>query len=742
MSEHVHSPADARTDAAFDQASARETTAPRMATPAADDIDMLEIVRLLYRRRWSMITIFAIVVAAVVAQTFTATPVFEARARLLIESDDPNVVSFKAVVDEGQANADYYQTQYGILQSRELARRTIASLNLAHAPAFGANQRSGIREKLWSSSERAAAAANESPNESALIDTFLKNLSVEPLRNSRLVDVKFRSTDPDLAARVVNQLAQHYIEHTLEYKFTASKDASTFLATQLTQQRKAVENAESALQRYREQTDAVALDSGNIVTQKLEELNTAVTHAKTERLQKEAVERQLEAVEQDPAALGAFPAVLGNPFIQAQKAALADLQRQQAQMSEKLGALHPEMLKLQSAIQNAQAKIKAETANVVRSVHTDYEAALAQERSLTTALNQQKQESLTMNRKAIEYSVLAREVESSRGLYDSLLQRAKETGVSGELRSSNIRVIDRAERPRSAVSPRPLMNLLLAVFGGLALAVAFAFFYEYVDSRLRDPDEVRACLGLVSLGMLPALGKRWNTERPLINKGVPPNFSEMFRTIRTNILFSSPAGSPRTLAITSSGPGEGKTLVSSNLAIAFAQAGQRVLLIDADMRRSQAHHIFDIEVSPGLSNVIVGDASAADAVQQTAVPGLWVMPGGHVPPNPVELLASQRFRDVLASASEQFDTVIIDTPPAMLVADPVLIANAASYVLFVVGAEMTSRHTARHAIEQLSRGNAKVLGAILNRVQVERNRYYYSRYYGGADSAYYGEVRA
>jgi capsular exopolysaccharide synthesis family protein len=228
----------------------------------------------------------------------------------------------------------------------------------------------------------------------------------------------------------------------------------------------------------------------------------------------------------------------------------------------------------------------------------------------------------------------------------------------------------------------------------------------------------------------------------LINKGVPPSFSEMFRTIRTNILFSSPAGSGRTIAVTSSGPGEGKTLVSSNLAIAFAQAGQRVLLIDGDMRRSQAHHIFEVEMSPGLSNVIVGEATMTDAMYQTRVSGLWVMPGGLTPPNPVELLASQRFKDLLTSVSEQFDTIIIDTPPAMLVADPVLVANATSHVVFVVGAEMTSRHTARHAIEQLERGNAKVLGAILNRVQVERNRYYYSRYYGGADSAYYREVHS
>ena len=286
------------------------------------------------------------------------------------------------------------------------------------------------------------------------------------------------------------------------------------------------------------------------------------------------------------------------------------------------------------------------------------------------------------------------------------------------------------------------MHLLLAVFGGLALAVAFAFFYAPNTSTAGcAKSEVRACLGLVSLGMLPALGKRWNTERPLINNGVPPNFSEMFRTIRTNILFSSPAGSPRTLAITSSGPGEGKTLVSSNLAIAFAQAGQRVLLIDADMRRSQAHHIFDVEVSPGLRTSssatpapltpssrqpfpVSGSCREATFRRTGRTAGVTAFQG-----RPGVRVGAVRYGHHRHAAGDAGGR-------------PVLIANAASYVLFVVGAEMTSRHTARHAIEQLSRGNAKVRGAILNRVQVERNRYYYSRYYGGADSAYYGEVRA
>ncbi|HYS25512.1 MAG TPA: polysaccharide biosynthesis tyrosine autokinase [Vicinamibacterales bacterium] len=724
-------------------ADVRKTAVAVARRRSSEDLDPHEIIRILYRRRWAMATIFAAVVLMTVAHAFTATPVYEARTRLLIESDDPNVVSFKAVVGEGQPNPDYYQTQYGILQSRELARRTIDSLRLWSSDSAGTAPRASIWDRVWPAATTEAPPAqrdnsSEAFTQSVAIDRFLGHLSVEPLRNSRLVDVKFRSADSQLAAQIANQLAKHYIEHSLEYKFTASRDASTWLSEQLAGQRKVVEAAETRLQRYREETDAVSgEDGGNIVVQKLGELNSALTRAKTERMQKEAVERQLLAIEHDPAALDAFPVVLESSYIQRQKAELSDLQRQRAQLADKLGDLHPDMMKINSAIASAQAKVQAEIGNVVSSLHTEYKAAVTQEQSLTKALDDQKREALSMNRKAIDYGVLARDAESSRQVYNSLMQRAKETGVSGELRSSNIRIIDRAEQPRTPVSPNRTLDILLGVVGGLVLAVAFAFFYEYLDDRLKDPDEIRACLGLAPLGMLPALGQQRTTGPLLLNNGVPPNFSEMFRTIRTNILFSSPQGAPRTLAVTSTGPGEGKTLVSSNLAVACALAGQRVLLIDADMRRPQMHDLFDIELSPGLSNIIVGDAKASTALQKTSVSGLWLMPAGRTPPNPVELLGSARFREVLASLSQHFDTIVIDTPPAMVVADPLVVATIASGVVFVVGAEMTSRHTARAVIDQLERGNARILGAVLNRVEFGKNRYYYSRYYGSAYGTYY-----
>ena len=716
--------------------------------------------KVLHKRRWTAATAFLLVLASVTVYTFTATPIFEARTRLLIEAENPNIVSFKEVIDEDQAKADYYQTQYNILQSRALARKTIESLGLwehqlLNPAAKEAKGLGGIRviggavalvTGFFSSTPAAASAdtsaGDETEAQSHAIDGLLQQLSIAPIRNSRLVDLKFRSPDAAFSSRVVNALAKNYIDQTLEYKFSASKEANDWLDDQLAQQRKEVEEAEAKLQAYRERNDAISLeDRQNIVVQKLTDLNSAVTKAKTERIQKQAMYKQLAAIENNPAALDTFPAILSNSYIQQQKGELAQLHQTLAQLSEKFGDKHPEIVKTRSAIQNAQLKLQVEISKVVQAVRTEYQAAQAQEYSLSAALGQQKGEALAMNRKGIEYSVLERDVQSSKQLYENLMQRAKETSVSSELKSSNIRVIDRAERPREAVSPRKALNMLLGLLSGTVLALGLTFFFEYLDSRLKTPDEVKVHLGLPALGMVPALDpKAWKGQEPLIHAGVPPGFAEAFRTIRTNVLFSSAEEGSRTLVITSTGPGEGKTTVACNLAIGFAQAGQRVLLIDADMRRPKVHGVFKMKQQPGLSNVMVGNAKASESVHKTAVPGLWVMSAGRLPPNPAELLGSQRFRDFVTSLKQHFDLILIDSPPVMAVADAVIAAHAATGVVFVVGAEMTSRHAARAALEHLEQGRAHFVGAILNRVDLERNSYYYSNYYRREYGQYYQQA--
>ena len=718
------------------------------------EVHLLDYVKVLYKRRWTAIATFLVIFLAVTIYTFTVTPMYEAKVQILIEKENDNVVTFKEAFEQNQATDDYYQTQYKILQSRSLARKTIDSLDIWNDPLLAdrsdteASVPQSIKRPFYyvlglftSRAPAEPPEANETAQQSKIIDRFLYDLTVTPVRNSRLVEVRFESRHPAFAATIANALAKNYIDQSLEFKFQASKQASDWLGGQLSEQRGKVESSEAALQKYREQNDALSLEERqNIVVQKLADLNGAVTRAKTDRIQKEALYNQIKAIQHDRTALESFPAILSNAFIQQEKTEIAGLQQQQTQLAEKLGPRHPDMLKIASAIEAADVKMRAEVAKVVQSMKNDYEAAVLQEHSLAAALEQQKHDALELNRKGIDYGVLQRDASTNRQIFESLLQRTKETGISGELKNSNIRVVDAAELPRAPVRPKKLINELLALFGGALLAVGVAFFSEYIDNRIKTPDEVKNLLGIPFLGMVPVVFDE-HVQNPRLGKGAPTSFAEAVRAVRTNVLFSSAASGGRSIVVTSTGPGEGKTLMAGNLAIALAQAGQRVLLVDADLRRPRVQEVFEITRQPGLSNVMVGDTKASEAVQKTDTQNLWILPAGMIPPNPAELLGSKRFNDFVATLVQHFDWVIIDTPPVMAVTDSALVAHMANGVLFVIGAEMTSRYAAQRAVEQLRTANATFLGGILNRVDLKHNAYYYSQYYKREYADYYTETK-
>jgi capsular exopolysaccharide synthesis family protein len=682
----------------------------------------------------------------VIAATMLATPVYEARTRLLIEMDNPEVVNFKPVIPKEQIATDYYQTQYELLQSRTLARKTLDKLDLWNHPEFGGGTTSrpgGIQPDRWEwlrstwfasffsgqrenarSTPPASSTEDFAPG-SPQVDAFLAHLIVGPVRNTRLVDLYFRSTDPVLAARVANALAQSYIEHSLELRMLTTQEASKWLSEQLAAQRKEVEASEAALQAYRERDDALSLEeSQNIVVQKLAELNSAVTRVKAERIEKESLYDQLRTLQRDRKGVDTFPAILSNGFIQELKAELAGLQRQRAELSAQYGDRHPEMVKLETAIQNTDTKLQSEIQKIVDSVVTEYRAVAAQEASLSSALEQQKREAQDLNEKAIGYGTLQRNAKSNRDVFESLPQRANETNVFNDLNTSNIRVVDAAEVPSAPVSPRKKFNLLLALMVGTMLAGVMVVGREVLDNRITAPDDIKPYLEVPLLGWVPLLGRRaFSRQAPLINGDVPFEFAEAFRMARSNLRFYLEAEPRQIVVVTSTGSSEGKTVVAANLAIASAQSGQRVLLIDADLRRPGLHRFFQEPRTPGLCDVIRDTSGLTDAVRQSDVPNLWLLAAGAHEEHPAECLESDRFQDLLTHLrdSSDFDRIIIDTPPVLPVADACIVAHAASAVVFVVGSELTSRDAARAALEQLSTAAPKFLGVLLNRVNVNRS---------------------
>lgn len=715
-----------------------------------------EVMSVMYRRRWIMLATFLIVAAGVVAYTITATPIYEARAQLLLDKK-PSIVAFDATAPAEPGNKPYLETQHRILRSRSLTRRVIDRLNLWQSPPpdAGAQGNSATRQvKSWLEGTRASVASPAQPDdpastlspegtretraESATIDRVQSNIRIVPVPDTYIVEVRYESSNPELATRIVNTLMDEYIKQKAEARTEAAKEATMWLTDQLDVQRRKVEASELALQRYREKENSLSLDAGqNIVVQRLNTLNAAVTTAKTDLIAAEALYRQISANEGNREALDTLAPVRANAVIQEIRGRLANLQRERAQFAGSLGTKHPEMIRIDTAIAAAERELSAELAKTVQSVRQDYLNAASRERELTAALDKQKANALALNRQGIEYGVLLREVESNRQIYQSLLQRSNETAVSSELKGSSVEVLDAAEVPRRPVRPNTRANLLAGFVLSIVLAIAAAFLREMLESRVQTPADVKS-LGIPFLGMLPYVrGRQRKGSTLLLSKGVPAAYAEACRGLRTNIIASGGGNGGRSILVTSAAPGDGKSMVAVNLAVALGRSGARVLIVDADMRRPVVHQLLESKQQPGLAEVLAGVRKPSEAIAATQCSGVWLLSSGAGVSNPSEQLGSRRFRELLKKLTESFDWVIIDSPPVMAVTDPAVIAKLASGVLFVVNARRTKQRVAQAALDQLETAGATFAGAVLNAVTLERDHYYNSRYY----LPYYSDYR-
>ncbi len=665
-----------------------------------DDVSIGQVLGLA-ASRWKLIgAVVAASLAAAVGYNAKATPVYEAHSRVLVEPETAQVAPFQ---QSGQdtGRVDYFVTQMDVLRSRDLARKTLESLHV-----------------LNSDPARQVGQINQ------LIGALAVTPTKSDLGESRVINLVYRSNDPALAARVVNSLAETYVAQNLEDRRQGARDASEWLNERLGELRKEVNVRQGDLQKYRESRD-VSLDQGqNIVVQKLAQLNATLTAARTERLDREGLYNQLQAIRSSGAPLDTFPPILASTFIQGLKAEVANLSREREQLAERLGDLHPDMIKATTTLQAAQRRLDAEMAKVAEGVLNDYKAAKAKEQALSAALEAQKREVLNLDQKSIAYSALQRDAASTQQIFESVLQRLKETELSGQLQANNARVLDMAEVPRTPIWPRKQLNLFVALFGGAFLGIGFAAGLVYLNPQIVRPGDVEESLGLHLLGVAP--------YSPVLKNGVlrveslPPVFLEAIRSLRTRVLLTLPSQGARTLAVTSTTSGEGKTLMASSLAVSMSMAGRQVLLIDADMRRPRVHGVFDMPNSPGLSDVLRGKIDPLDAVRESN--GFFVLPAGSAVDNPSELLESETLANVVRVFSQAFDVVLFDCPPVMPVTDATILANAASAVLFVIGSG-TNREAASVAVNRLASVGAHLVGAVLNSAKLHRSSAYQYEYY-------------
>jgi capsular exopolysaccharide synthesis family protein len=489
--------------------------------------------------------------------------------------------------------------------------------------------------------------------------------------------------------------------------------------------------------RYREQQNALSLDERqNIVGSRLNTLNDTAVRARTTRLQKEAAYNQVKSVDPKSDAADTYPVIATNAGVVEAKTRLNDLTAERARLSSRYLPGHPDLIKVEGQLDSARAALVAQRTRVIESARNEFEAAVIEERTYAGQLESQKGAAMDLDRKSGGYLVLQRQAETNRLVYQSLLQQQKELRVVSNSRTNNVQIMDRAEAPGAPFSPNARRDWFTALLAGLLIALGLAFGIEYLDDTVKTPDDVTGRLRLPLLGIVPSVRDK---RVPLLSEPVPHDFGESFRSLRTSLVFTSGSEGPRVVAVTSSQPLEGKTTTACNLGMVLALGGSRVLIVDADMRRPGLHTVMGLPNEVGLSHLLVGQARVREAVQKTGEPNLFVISAGRIPPNPSELLSSERMSALLANLrSGPFDWVIIDTPPVLAVTDAVIVARAVSGVVFVIGSEMTRRVHAERALETLTAGKTTSIGAVLNRVDFDRNRYYYSRYYGYHYQNYYG----
>jgi succinoglycan biosynthesis transport protein ExoP len=718
-----------------------------------------ESLRVLDKRKWYVIGCLVTIFSLVAIASLKMPRVYEARGTIEINKPDANL-NFQ---NSTTFSLDYFdptelETELKILQSDGLALKVIRDLNLDRNPDL-ANQ-----APPSPSSDLAPDPLQGDPALAAgMVGSFKGGLRVNLVPNTRIIEVYYRGANPERTAAVVNTLMQTYVDENRKSRYDATMDSSKWLAGQLVDMQMKVESSQEELVRYQKEHEILGIDEKqNITMAKLDELNKQLTSAESERMDKEALYRLVETGDADAVASstgGLDDSGSGSQsnsgLLETLRAKQAEIKIQAADLNTQFGPSYPKLTQLNNQLKEIDIQIQAEMKKIAGKVRGQYATALQRENMLHDAFEKQKQEANKLNESAIKYNMLKRDADTYRALYEGILQKLKEAGVAAGLKSNNFRIVDRATPPSGPIEPNIPRNLMFALVLGLASGIGLAFLLEGLDNTVRTTEQAQMLSGLASLGMIP-LGTKSARESAypkrlmiaaskeaveLVTLSRPQSqMSESYRALRTSLLLSNLGAPPKVIMITSALPQEGKTTTSMNSAVVLAQKGVRVLLIDADLRRPSIHKNLGMGPHAGLSNVLTGSATLEEAITHTSIlSNLDVLTAGMPPPNPAELLASTNMRDLLAQLRERYDHIVIDTPPSLSVTDAVVLSPRADAVVLVIRSSQTTKQALRRSRDLLTSVNAKVVGVLLNAVDLSSPDYYYYYEYKGKYARYYRE---
>ena len=695
---------------------------------------------ILRKHQWLILSFMLAVVTIVAIATFRMQPVYIATARIEMDRENSNILPFQGSdsYDFMMDLENYIETQSKILTSETLGLQTIRNGGLAARTGFSSP--AGPSEALASGS----LANQKRPPE---LGEFLGSLSVKRVPNSRLMDVSFESTDPQLAARIVNIHIATYIEQNFRSRYEATTRATTWLTDQLEDFKSKVQKAEDARIAYERQNQIWTLDDKqNITSQRLGDINKQLTEAQSERMKKESLYQFVKSGN-----LNAVPQIQGNNSLQDFFRKKNEATSQYNEALSQYGPNFPKVQRLQAQLKEIDESVEKEKKKVLDVLESDYREVQQRETLLTHALDQQKAEANRMAEKLVEYNILKREAEANKTLYDGLMTKLKETAISQGLRSSNIRVVDPAMIPSTPARPAKARNVTLAFLVGLVGGIGLALLREYLDNTVKTPDDIETLARLPSLAVVPQFASSNGTAKKqrllqglaanghekrieLVAQHLPKSqMSEAFRALRTSILLSQADHPPQVILVTSALPREGKTTAAANLAVTLAQLGDRTVLVDADLRKPGVGRLLNLGSGKyaGLSSYLAG-VSSLDlvTVPHPAIPNLAAIPTGPLPPNPADLLSSYKLAEAIAELRTKYKFIVIDSPPVMAATDAVILSVLTDGVLLVVRSGETPKEAFTRTRDLLNSVKCRILGVVLNAVDSSAPDYYYSyRYY-------------
>ncbi|MBP2279052.1 GumC family protein [Sphingomonas sp. PL20] len=685
--------------------------------------------------RWRYVIIGIVLASALLGLivTLLMTPKYTATTTIEISRESDKVTDFQGVQrDATVADQEFYQTQYGLLQSRSLAERVALQLRLVDDPKFFAMLGEPRNNPAFDKINGRYPASGRSVRQREAGMILIKHLSVDPTRLSRLVNLHFVSPNAGFSASVANAWAENFIQTNLERKVQATSYGRNLLQGQLAEYKQRLDESQRQLVAYASAQQIINLPvqggSGDgkstsersIVADDLATLNTALSQATVDRVQAQARYQQVGRS-------GASTEALRNQAINSLRQHRAELAAEYQQLMVKFEPGYPAAKAIQSQIDQLDRSISREESRITGSLEADYREALQREQQLQTKVAQLKSGYLDLRRRSIQYNIYQQEVDTNRALYDGLLQRFKEIGVAGGVGVNNISIVDPADVPQKPSSPILLLNLAIAILGGLGVGIALAFALEQIDEAIADPAEVERSLGLPLLGSVPRVDGQTPKEALKDRKS---DLVEAYLAVQTTLAFTTEHGVPRSFMVTSTRPAEGKSTTALALATTLARGQRKVILVDGDMRSPSVHQLGDVDHNRGLSNFLTGEDNIAALTFEMGELGFTAMSSGPIPPNAAELLTGKRLALLIERLLETFDHVVIDAPPVMGLADAPLIASRVEGVIFVVESHGIRATLVKTALNRLASAHARVIGGVLTKFDARKAHYGYGYEYG------------